>query len=131
METNIVLRIESPAPPIKVENWLRGQPLTNFQPGKVYIVEFWASWCGPCVAAMPHLVQLQQKYKDSGLEVIGVAAREQAPTADEARTQLDAWLTEKFSKLNYRIAFDHTGEMNKFWMDSSFLSGFHLVRRRP
>ncbi|MGX5806398.1 TlpA disulfide reductase family protein, partial [Bradyrhizobium sp. Arg314] len=75
----MVLHMESPAPAIKVESWLRGEPLAAFQPGKVYIVEFWATWCGPCVAAMPHLMQLQEKYKDSGLEVIGVAACEDAP----------------------------------------------------
>ncbi|WP_192178581.1 TlpA disulfide reductase family protein [Mesorhizobium amorphae] len=119
----MVLRMESPAPSIKVQDWLLGEPLTNFQPGKVYIVEFWATWCGPCLAAMPHLVQLQEQYKDSGLEVIGVAADEQAPTADEARTKLDAWLSEKCSNLNYRIAFDHTGEMNKLWMEPSFSVG--------
>ncbi|OWK24524.1 hypothetical protein AJ87_21560 [Rhizobium yanglingense] len=61
----------------------------------------------------PHLMQLQEKYKDSGLEVVGVAANEQAPTADEARSKLYAWLTENFPNLNYRIAFDHAGEMNK------------------
>ncbi|WP_192180380.1 TlpA disulfide reductase family protein [Mesorhizobium amorphae] len=119
----MVLRMESPAPSIRVENWLRGEPLTNFQPGKVYIVEFWATWCGPCVAAMPHLVQLQEQYRDSGLEVIGVAADENAPTAEEARTKLDAWLSEKCSNLNYRIAFDHTGEMNKLWREPSFSVG--------
>ncbi|SDG43189.1 AhpC/TSA family protein [Bradyrhizobium sp. Rc2d] len=119
----MVLHMESPAPPIKVENWLRGEPLTSFQPGKVYIVEFWATWCGPCAAVMPHLVELQEKYKDSGLEVLGVAAYEEAATADEARTSLDAWLTDKFSNLNYRIGFDSTGEMNKLWMDSSFSVG--------
>ncbi|WP_439360254.1 TlpA disulfide reductase family protein [Bradyrhizobium sp. DASA03007] len=119
----MVLRMESPAPPIKVENWLRGEPLTSFQPGKMYIVEFWATWCGPCAAVMPHLVELQEKYKDSGLELLGVAACEQAPTADEARTRLDAWLTDKFSNLNYRIGFDSTGEMIKLWMDSSFSVG--------
>ncbi|UFW71524.1 TlpA disulfide reductase family protein [Bradyrhizobium sp. WU425] len=115
----MVLCMASPAPSLKVENWLRGEPLTNFRPGKVYIVEFWASWCGPCVGAMPHLIELQAKYKDEGLEIVGVAATEQAPTADEARTKLDAWLTEKFSNLNYRIGFDSTGEMNKLWMDAS------------
>ncbi|MET4331294.1 thiol-disulfide isomerase/thioredoxin [Bradyrhizobium sp. i1.15.2] len=115
----MVLGTESPAPSLKVENWLRGEPLTNFQPGKLYIVEFWATWCGPCVVAMPHLIKLQAKYKDEGLEVIGVAASEQAPTADEARTKLDAWLTEKFSNLNYRIGFDSTGEMTKLWMNAS------------
>ncbi|MGY3610252.1 MULTISPECIES: TlpA disulfide reductase family protein [unclassified Bradyrhizobium] len=119
----MVLRMESPAPPIKVENWQRGQPLTSFQPGKVYIVEFWATWCGPCVAAMPHLVQLQEKYRDSGVEVLGIAAHERAETADEARTNLDAWLTKKLSNLNYRIGFDYTGEMNKLWMDPSFSVG--------
>ncbi|WP_031195847.1 TlpA disulfide reductase family protein [Mesorhizobium sp. L103C119B0] len=116
----MVLQMESPAPSIKVENWLRGEPLTNFQPGKVYIVEFWATWCGPCVSAMPHLMQLQEKYRDSGLEVVGIAADEDAPTAVEARTKLDAWLTEKCSNLNYRMAFDYTGEMNKLWMEPSF-----------
>ncbi|RWN91772.1 TlpA disulfide reductase family protein [Mesorhizobium sp.] len=115
----MVLRMESPAPPIKVDDWLRGEPLANFQPGKVYLVEFWATWCGPCVAAMPHLVELKEKYNDRGFEVVGVAASEQAPTADEARTKLDAWLTERFPNLNYRIAFDYTGEMNRLWMEAS------------
>ncbi|MGX5806125.1 TlpA disulfide reductase family protein, partial [Bradyrhizobium sp. Arg314] len=70
-----------------------------------------------------HLMQLQEKYKDSGLEVIGVAACEDAPTADEARTKLDAWLSEKFSNLNYRIAFDFSGEMKKLWLEPSFSIG--------
>ncbi|ADV14831.1 thiol-disulfide isomerase-like thioredoxin [Mesorhizobium australicum WSM2073] len=118
-----MLRIESPAPPIKVDTWLRGEPITNFQPGKVCLVEFWATWCGPCVAAIPHLMQLQEKYQDSGFEVVGIAASEQAPTADEARTKLDAWLTERFPNLNYRIAFDFTGEMNRLWMQASSSPG--------
>ncbi|RWG77862.1 TlpA disulfide reductase family protein [Mesorhizobium sp.] len=115
--------MESPAPSIKVENWLRGEPLTSFEPGKVCIVEFWATWCGPCVDGMPHLIQLQEKYKDNGVEIVGVAASEDAPTADEARSTLDAWLTEKFPNLNYRIAFDSTGEMDKLWMEPSFSYG--------
>nr|WP_276315597.1 TlpA disulfide reductase family protein [Mesorhizobium jarvisii] len=120
MHRNVVLQIDSPAPSIKVENWLRGEPLTTFEPGKVYIIEFWATWCGPCVDGMSHLMQLQEKYRDSGVEIVGVAASEAAPTADEARSKLDAWLTEKFSNLNYRMAFDSTGEMKKLWMEPSF-----------
>ncbi|HEV2896366.1 MAG TPA: TlpA disulfide reductase family protein [Pseudaminobacter sp.] len=115
--------MESPAPSIQVETWLRGKPLTSFEPGKVYIVEFWATSCGPCVDGMPHLIQLQEKYRKSGVEIVGVAAYERAPTADEARSNLDAWLTEKFSNLNYRMAFDSTGEMKKLWMELSLSFG--------
>ncbi|PVE20403.1 hypothetical protein DC522_32555, partial [Microvirga sp. KLBC 81] len=68
------------------------------------------TWCSPCVAAMPHLVQMQEQYKDNGLEVFGLAASEHTPTAEEARTELDAWLIDKFPNLNYRIASDYAGE---------------------
>ncbi|MGZ2402867.1 TlpA disulfide reductase family protein [Rhizobium ruizarguesonis] len=117
----MALRLESAAPSLKVSNWVHGEPLTHFQSGKVYIVEFWATWCGPCVTAMPGLVQLQDRYRDSGLDVIGVAASERA--GEEARTMLDAWLTENLPSLNFRIAFDYRAEMHRLWMAASFSFG--------
>lgn len=118
-----VLRVGSPAPSIKVEDWLRGQPVTKFEPGKVYIIEFCATWCGPCIASMLNLVILQSKYRSNGVEVVGIAAHEQASTADEARASLDAWLTKSLPNLNFAIAFDYSGEMNKLWMDPSVSVG--------
>ncbi|MGX9576997.1 TlpA disulfide reductase family protein [Mesorhizobium sp. f-mel] len=41
------------------------------------IAESWATWCTHCVDAMPHLMKLQKKYKDSGLEIVGVAVDEE------------------------------------------------------
>ncbi|WP_244627687.1 peroxiredoxin family protein [Microvirga tunisiensis] len=114
-----VLRVNCLAPPIKVESWVRGPPLTSFRPGTRYVIVFWAISSIYCVEAMPHLVQLQEKYKDSGLEVVGVAASERAPTVDEDRTTLHARLADKLPNLNFRIALDYTGEMNKLWMDAS------------
>ncbi|MGY3488110.1 4-hydroxybenzoate polyprenyltransferase/thiol-disulfide isomerase/thioredoxin [Bradyrhizobium sp. USDA 4011] len=113
----MVLRMGSLAPPIKVENWLRGQPLTSFQLGNVYVIEFWATWSMPCMATMSHLIQMQEKHKDAGLQVIGVMAHVRARTADEAQTKLDAWLTKNFPNLNFLIALDYTGEISNQWME--------------
>src|SRR5436190_1317967 len=43
----------------------------NALKGKVVLIDFWATWCGPCVAAIPHVEELYEKYKDKGLVVIG------------------------------------------------------------
>ncbi|MDW9782414.1 redoxin family protein [Sinorhizobium meliloti] len=113
------LQTNSLAPALKVQGWVRGQTLANFQPGKVYVIEFWATWCGPCLSTMPDLMQLQEKYRDSGLEVVAVAASEKAVAVDEVRAYLDLWLTERFPTLNFRVGLDCTGEMNKLWMEAS------------
>jgi len=51
-----------------------GEPLklSDYQ-GKVVLVNFWATWCGPCVVETPSLVRIYNKYKDRGFAVIGVA----------------------------------------------------------
>lgn len=43
------------------------------------VVEFWATWCGPCRAAFPHLSQLARKFRGSGLVVVGVNMEEDSP----------------------------------------------------
>lgn len=74
-----LLTVGSSAPQLDVEHWLgdpERAPIARFEPGTVYIVEFWATWCGPCVAAIPHMADLQDEYRSKGVTLIAVTTEE-------------------------------------------------------
>lgn len=76
---NDVSNALKPAPDWELKN-LEGKvvKLSEFR-GKVVILDFWATWCGPCRVEIPHFVELQKQYRDKGLAVIGVSLDEQGP----------------------------------------------------
>lgn len=59
------LKIGDSAPEMSVETWVRGNPVKNFEKGKVYVVDFWATWCGGCIASFPHLSAIADKHKEN------------------------------------------------------------------
>jgi cytochrome c biogenesis protein CcmG, thiol:disulfide interchange protein DsbE len=65
-------RIGTAAPNFSVQDADRKITLSDLH-GKVVVLNFWATWCAPCVEEMPSLVQLQQRFKDKGLSVVGVS----------------------------------------------------------
>lgn len=69
------LKVGDPAPKLQVMKWVKGEPVPEFERGRVYIVEFWATWCGPCMQTMPHLNELAQKYRES-VQVVAVSVLE-------------------------------------------------------
>ena len=92
------LKMGDAAPKLEVKEFIKGEPVKQFEKGKVYVVECWATWCGPCRESIPHLTELQKKYKD--VTFIGVAVL-------EGDQKVVAPFVKKMgAKLGYRVALD-------------------------
>lgn len=72
--------------------------------GKVVLVDFWATWCGPCLADMPELKKLHQEYHGKGLEVVGISF-------DESKSKLESYV--KKEKIPWPQYFDGKGWDNE------------------
>jgi thiol-disulfide isomerase/thioredoxin len=118
---DVTLKIGDPAPALRAGKWIKGEPVSHFDAGKVYVIECWATWCGPCRAAIPHVSQLQEKYKDSVI-VIGQNMWEH----DE--DLVAPFVKEMGEKMNYRVVLDNKfadpeGAMATSWMKAAGQNG--------
>jgi thiol-disulfide isomerase/thioredoxin len=93
----------SPAPALTIEKWVKGSPVPALAKGKVYVIEFWATWCGPCIVSMPHLSALQKEYADEGVTVIGVTS---ADTRGNTLERVEKMVTDKGDGMAYTVAWD-------------------------
>jgi len=110
------LNVGDPAPTKLPSAYIKGTKVSAFDPKKAYIVEFWATWCGPCKESIPHLTELQANLKDSGLTVIGVHVPNGADTAD-------AFVKQMGKKMDYTVAKDPKGDVEKAWLAAAGQNG--------
>jgi thiol-disulfide isomerase/thioredoxin len=100
------LTIGDPARPIDIQHWVKGDKVAEFKPGNVYVVEFWATWCPPCRDGMPHLSELQTKYKDYDVTIIGISD-EDLPTVEGFLKQTNKKLSKPWNEvIQYTLATD-------------------------
>src|SRR6201999_200289 len=119
---NAALKIGDPAPKLQIASWAQGDPVKEFEPGKMYVVEFWATWCGPCRASIPHLNELYQKFKDKGVVVIGQDVWEQEENG------VAPFIKKMGTNMTYRVALDDKsndtkGAMAATWMEAAGRNG--------
>ncbi|MFT3946999.1 MAG: TlpA disulfide reductase family protein [Agriterribacter sp.] len=110
-----LLNIGDPAPPLKVSNWLKGKPVQQYEKGKVYIIEFWATWCAPCKAAMPHLSDLSREYGEK-VTIIGMDIMEKPTTPLQ---KIKDFVDSMGVNMDYTVAVQDSNFMEKEWLFAS------------
>lgn len=106
------------APALSPEKWLQGEPVSAFEKNKLYVIECWATWCGPCLASIPHLNELHAKFKDRGVVIIGIDVME------NTERKVAGFVSAKGTNMAYHIAYDgKSGQVSENWLKAAGVSG--------
>lgn len=97
------------APVLQIDKWIKGRPvsLRTLKGRKVVVVEFWATWCSPCRASIPHLTEMQKKYRD---QVVFVSI-----TKENAGV-VKPFVDKMGDKMDYIVATDNQDRTYKSYM---------------
>ena len=120
----------SPSPPAKIKlpqgEGKDLQALIDAHKGEVVFVDFWATWCGPCVEGFPHTVELSQKYKGQGLATIAVSFDE---LKDEAKVR--QFLADKGAHFEHLLSkYDGVSQEAALDFDVEALPQYRLYNRQ-
>ena len=115
------LGIGDAAPRLEVSQWIKGEPvdLAAAKDHRIVVLEFWATWCAPCVESIPHLTRLQQEYADQGVVIVAVSPHDPNNTLETVRKLVD----KQGDKIGYAVAFDREGKSDKAFMEAANQEG--------
>ncbi|HTM94144.1 MAG TPA: TlpA disulfide reductase family protein [Flavisolibacter sp.] len=112
------LNIGDVAPDLRVSEWIKGTPVQKFEKGKVYVLEFWATWCRPCLAGMPHLSDLARKYKDK-VTLIAIDIYEWQLKPKKSPEQVKAFVDSIGTKMDFSVAIEDSNFTVKDWIENA------------
>jgi thiol-disulfide isomerase/thioredoxin len=114
------LNVGDKAPELRVTDWVKGSPV-ELGKGKPVVVEFWATWCGPCRQTIPHLTEMAKKYSGQ-VDFVGVSIWESQP--GDYKTKVPAFVKEFGAKMEYNVATEGAGGyMAQNWMTAAGETG--------
>lgn len=97
------LEVGDPAPPLTIARWLRGPEVARFEPGQVYVLDFWAVWCPSCIALLPHLSDLQDRLSGRGVYFAAITLPDAEANSPAA---IDAFISRKAGIFRTAVAID-------------------------
>lgn len=107
------LGIGSKAPELEIKHWLKGKPIQRLEPNKTYVVEFWATWCAPCLESIPHLSNLQKAHPD--VKFVGAGVWEPYDAKE-----FTSFIKKMGPKISYSIGYSGDKDsMAKTWMQAA------------
>jgi thiol-disulfide isomerase/thioredoxin len=109
------LNIGDPAPSLRAHAWIKGEPVKDFEKGIVYVVEFWATWCKPCIAGMPHLSSLAAEFRDRTV-ILGVDVYEKRTTS---LAKVKQFVDSMGTRMNYSVVVEDSDFMEIDWLNAS------------
>ena len=113
--------VGDPGRPFAVAHWLKGPPVESFEAGNVYVLEFWATWCAPCIAHMEHLSELQEKYADRKVTVIGLTDDTLQKTISFLFSTYGPEKKIQNDRTRYTLAADPDRSVYREYMDAAWL----------
>lgn len=112
------LKIGDPAPALPVTEWLKGEPqsLTQGKGSKIFILEFWATWCLPCIQDIPKLTALQKQYRDQGVVIIGITS----PGPRQQRlSDVKTFIGNRGDDMGYTLAWDQPDAATRNYLETA------------
>lgn len=116
-----VLKVGDAAPPLAGITWVKGAPV-DFPKDfgkKIYVVEFWATWCPPCKASIPLLTETQKKFKDD-LVIVGVTTPDDRGNSKAA---VEKFVKDQGDAMSYTVAFDAQSKAQTAYMEAAHAMG--------
>lgn len=114
----ITLHIGDAAPAVKYSKWLKGTPVNVYSNDRLYVLEFWATWCGPCIGAMPHLSDMSDKYKDKATFIgVNVWERTGDKPYESSLPNVTRFVNSSANRIRYNIITDNNAQdMANAWL---------------
>jgi thiol-disulfide isomerase/thioredoxin len=112
---SLAAKLGDAAAPLKIKEWIKGSAVDVKDGKNFYVVEFWATWCGPCRVSIPHLTELQKKLKDKGVVFIGIS--------DESADKVKPFVEQQGEKMDYRVALDDDRGTSRGYMEAFAQNG--------